>query len=69
MDAREAYGTFNMGAGFAFYVPEAAKSRALEIARTTALPLLDAGHVESGPRRVVVSPLGLEFAGDTLTIR
>jgi phosphoribosylformylglycinamidine cyclo-ligase len=69
MDAREAYGTFNMGAGFAFYVPEASKALALEIAHATALPLLDAGHVESGARRVVVTPLGLEYAGDTLTIR
>ena len=58
-----------MGAGFAFYVPEAAKARALSIARATELPLLDTGHVESGPRRVVVTPLGLEYAGDTLTIR
>lgn len=69
MDAREAYGTFNMGAGFVFYVPQASKARALEIAAQTELPLLDAGHVEIGARRVVVTPLDLEFAGDTLTIR
>lgn len=69
MDAREAYGTFNMGAGFAFYVPERSRALALEVTAKSALPLLDAGRVESGPRRVVVSPLGLEFAGDTLTIR
>jgi phosphoribosylformylglycinamidine cyclo-ligase len=69
LDPSEAYGTFNMGAGFAFYVAPASVERALEVARSRKATLLRAGAVESGPRRVVIEPLGLEFAGESLEIR
>jgi len=69
MQPAEAYGTFNMGAGFAFYVPAKSAERAREIAAREGTELLDAGHVESGPRRVVLEPLGLRFEGESLAIR
>jgi phosphoribosylformylglycinamidine cyclo-ligase len=65
----EAYGTFNMGAGFALYVPAAAARNAVEIARRSGFSLLDAGRVEAGSRRVLIEPLGLEYAGESLAIR
>jgi phosphoribosylformylglycinamidine cyclo-ligase len=67
--ADEAYGTFNMGAGFALYVPAAAAANAAEIARQNGFELLDAGRVEPGPRRVVLEPLALSYGGESLAIR
>jgi hypothetical protein len=39
------------------------------VARSRGTTLLRAGAVESGQRRVVIEPLGLEFAGESLEIR
>ena len=69
MGAAEAYGTFNMGAGFAFYVAPGGVPRALQVAAERGSPLLDAGRVEEGPRRVVIEPLGVTYAGESLSIR
>jgi phosphoribosylformylglycinamidine cyclo-ligase len=69
MGAAEAYGTFNMGAGFAFYVAEKSVPHALELCAARGTPLLDAGRVEAGPRRVVIDPLGVSFAAESLSIR
>jgi phosphoribosylformylglycinamidine cyclo-ligase len=69
MDEREAYGTFNMGAGFALFVPEHEIERTCQLAAERGLPLLHAGHVEAGEKRVVIEPLGIAFAGDSLQIR
>jgi phosphoribosylformylglycinamidine cyclo-ligase len=69
MDATQAYGTFNMGAGFAFYVAPGDVPRALAAAEAVGRPLSVAGHVEAGPKEVVIRPLGITFAGDTLQIR
>ena len=69
LDPSEAYGTFNMGAGFAFYVAPASVERALEVALSRGTALLSAGTVETGPRRVVIEPLGVVFEGESLEIR
>ncbi len=69
LDREEAYGTFNMGAGFALYVPASGAARATEVAARHGFSLLDAGRVEAGPRRVVIEPLGLRYEADSLAIR
>jgi phosphoribosylformylglycinamidine cyclo-ligase len=69
MDAEQAYGTFNMGAGFAFFVAERDVAAAQRVAVGLRRELLHAGHVEAGPKRVVIRPLGLCFEGDSLQIR
>ena len=69
MPAAEAYGTYNMGAGFVFYVAEASVPRALALAESKGAELFVAGHVEAGQKRVVIEPLALEYAGDSLAIR
>lgn len=66
---QEAYGTFNMGAGFALFVASSDVERARDAAALQGFSLLHAGHVESGPKRVVVEPLGFTFDGDSLQIR
>jgi phosphoribosylformylglycinamidine cyclo-ligase len=69
LDDAAAYGTFNMGAGFTFFVAAADASYAQEVAIKFGRPLQRIGHVEAGPRRVVMRPLGLTFDGESLKIR
>ncbi len=69
LSREEAYGTFNMGAGFACFVAAADAARALNVARGAAWDLFAAGRVEPGEKRVVLRPLGITFAGDSLALR
>ena len=69
LDARAAYGTFNMGAGFAVFVPAEDAERAAAVARKAGVDAWVAGRVEAGPRRLVIEPLDLEYAGDELGVR
>ncbi len=70
VDDVEAYGNFNMGAGFALYVPEKDVATVIELARAFPFAALRAGHIEkSSTRRVVIVPRQLEYAGDTLAVR
>ncbi|HEX4235100.1 MAG TPA: AIR synthase-related protein [Caldimonas sp.] len=69
LDARTAYATFNMGAGFAVFVPAEDAARAVAVARKAGVEAWLAGRVESGPRRLVIEPLGVEYAGDELGVR
>ena len=70
VDDAEAYGNFNMGAGFAIYVPERDVATVLDVAKGFPFGAFRAGHVEnSATRRVVITPKGLEYAADTLAVR
>lgn len=66
----EAYGNFNMGAGFALYVPESDEGKVLEIANNLGFSALLAGHIEqSSEKKVVIKPLGIAFEAATLGVR
>jgi phosphoribosylformylglycinamidine cyclo-ligase len=69
MDDADAYGTFNMGAGFVFYLPPQEVPRAQEVGRRRGVELLPAGTVEAGPRRVVLRPLGVAYEAASLQLR
>jgi phosphoribosylformylglycinamidine cyclo-ligase len=69
IDAREAYGTLNMGAGFALYVAAADAERTVQIARASGVEAWVAGRVEAGAKQVVIEPLALTFGGDDLHVR
>jgi phosphoribosylformylglycinamidine cyclo-ligase len=69
LDARSAYATFNMGAGFAVFVPPEDAERAVAVAHKSGVESWLAGSVEAGPRRLVIEPLGVEYAGDELGVR
>jgi len=69
LDAREAYGTFNMGAGFAVFVPAEDAERAAAVARKAGVDAWVAGSVEAGPRRLVIEPLDVEYGGEELGVR
>jgi phosphoribosylformylglycinamidine cyclo-ligase len=66
---REAYGTFNMGAGFALFVAAGAGQDAVGACRSAGYGALVAGVVEAGPRRVVLEPLGLSYESSELELR
>ena len=65
----EAYGTLNMGAGFALFVPAEQAKRCVEVARGCGVAAWDAGRVEDGPKRLCIEPLGIVFEGDALELR
>jgi phosphoribosylformylglycinamidine cyclo-ligase len=69
MSDADAYGTFNMGAGFVLFVAPRDAATAATIAGGAGYPLLRLGSVETGPKRVVLGPLGVTFEGDALRIR
>ena len=71
IDRREAYGTFNMGVGFAAYVAPSDAEATLAAARATGYDAWRAGRVvKAGDRKAVVVPsLDITFDGDTLQLR
>lgn len=68
-DDREAYSTFNMGAGFALFVKADDAERTVAVAESLGVKALMAGHVEAGPKRLLIEPLGIEFGDDALQLR
>ncbi|MGZ6005296.1 MAG: AIR synthase-related protein, partial [Candidatus Saccharimonadales bacterium] len=68
-DDKEMYGNFNMGAGFAIYLPADQADKVVEIAAQNNLKAWNAGSVEAGPKQVVIEPLNITFSEDTLEVR
>ena len=68
-DNREAYSTLNMGAGFALFVKAEDAARAVAVAQAQGVSALMAGHVEAGPKRLLIEPLNIEFGDDALNLR
>lgn len=69
MDARSAYSTLNMGAGFALFVDEEAVQATLETASACGVGARLAGRVENGPKQLIVEPLDLRFDAQDLALR
>jgi phosphoribosylformylglycinamidine cyclo-ligase len=71
VELREAYATFNMGAGFAAYVDAADADRCVELARRAGYDAWIAGTVrKEGDRKAVhIEPLGITFEGESLKLR
>jgi phosphoribosylformylglycinamidine cyclo-ligase len=71
IDRREAFGTFNMGIGFAAYVSPQSVDATLAAAKATGYDAWLAGRVrkEGGRKAVVVPSLDLEFGAETLQLR
>jgi phosphoribosylformylglycinamidine cyclo-ligase len=71
IDAREAYATFNMGAGFAVYVDPSDADKFLRIAHETNHHAWVAGtiHKRGNRKAVEILPLAITFEADTLAVR
>lgn len=68
-DAREAYSTLNMGAGFALFVKAGDAERTAEVARAQGVEAWVAGAVEAGPKQLLIEPIGVRFGDDDLQLR
>ncbi len=69
IDDREAYGTFNMGAGFALFVRADQAEAAVRVSKAKGIEAWVAGSVEAGEKRVVIEPLGFEYGSGDLHLR
>lgn len=69
MDDRAAYGTFNMGAGFAVYTKPGQGAKVLALAEGLGVKAELAGVVEEGPRQIILEPIGVTFSSDELSLR
>lgn len=74
IQTREMYGTFNMGAGFAIYVPEEDVQNVFDVCVTNGhqkkFPVYRAGHIEASERKeLIIKHKNLTYAGDELDIR
>jgi phosphoribosylformylglycinamidine cyclo-ligase len=71
VELKEAYGTFNMGAGFAVYIDRADVDRAIKIAGQTGYHAWLAGIVEKrgNEKRVEIEPLKISFEAESLQLR
>ncbi|HEY7223041.1 MAG TPA: AIR synthase-related protein [Micromonosporaceae bacterium] len=65
----EAYGTFNMGAGFAVYCRPGQADAVVAIAARTGHDACLGGRVETGARRVILEPVGVTFGSEELKLR
>jgi len=68
LDARAAYSTFNMGAGYALYCAAGAGGEIVEIAGELGLRAHIAGGVEEGPREVLLEPVSVRLDGGELEL-
>jgi phosphoribosylformylglycinamidine cyclo-ligase len=68
-DDKEMYGNFNMGAGFAIFLPAEQAQQVTDVAATQNLKAWIAGEVQDGPKQVVIKPSDITFGTDTLEVR
>jgi phosphoribosylformylglycinamidine cyclo-ligase len=69
LDDRQAYSTFNMGAGFALFLAADEAARAVQIAQQLGVGALVAGAVCEGAKQLTIEPLSLHFDADDLQLR
>jgi phosphoribosylformylglycinamidine cyclo-ligase len=68
LDARAAYSTFNMGAGYALYCRADAGADLVALARELGYAAELSGRVEEGPREVALEPVGVRFSASELEL-
>jgi phosphoribosylformylglycinamidine cyclo-ligase len=69
LSPRDAYGTLNMGNGFALFCPVGRGAQVAEVCRASGHVAELCGVVETGARQVVLEPLGLSYTDDELQLR
>ncbi len=69
MSDEDAYGTLNMGAGFALFVAADLAQKTVDVAKACGVPAWVAGEVSAGAKALHIEPLGLHFSGADLQLR
>jgi phosphoribosylformylglycinamidine cyclo-ligase len=65
----EMYSNYNMGAGYAVYVPASQAKKTVAAIKKAGLTAWDAGRIEKGPKRVIIEPKNITYAGERLGVR
>lgn len=65
----EMYGNFNMGAGFAIYLPSDQTEKAQQIIAKNNLKSWNAGVIQDGPKQVIIQPKNITFKSNSLNLR
>jgi phosphoribosylformylglycinamidine cyclo-ligase len=68
-DDNEMYGTFNMGAGYAVYLPKREVTKAQVIAKDLGFKSWNAGTIEKGKKQVIIEPKDITYASESLEVR
>lgn len=68
-DEKEMYGNYNMGAGYAVYLAEAAAEKAQSIIKNAGFDSILAGRVKEGRKEVRILPKNITFDGSSLGVR
>lgn len=63
------YATFNMGQDYAFFVPASQVKKTLMIIKKNGFAGMDAGMVKKGKKQVILKPLNIVYAEESLKIR
>ncbi|MBL8642297.1 MAG: hypothetical protein JNK21_00075 [Rhodospirillaceae bacterium] len=69
MTDAEAYGTFNMGAGFALFVDAKDAEKTVAAAQNAGVAAWVAGKVDAGPKSVVIEPIGVTYTDADMHLR
>ena len=69
MAPAEAYGTLNMGAGFALFVAAGDAERTVAVARQVGVDAWVAGRIEAGAKQVLIEPVAVRYGADELALR
>lgn len=68
-DETEMYENYNMGAGYAVFLPKDQAEAAVKAAKSAGIDAWVAGSVEEGKKRLDIKPKGIIFSGDSLGVR
>jgi phosphoribosylformylglycinamidine cyclo-ligase len=68
MSDRDAYGTFNMGAGWAVYVDAGSADQVVEAAAACGMTARVGGHIEEGERAVELTGPSISYHGSELEL-
>lgn len=66
---KEAYGNFNMGAGYAVFIPEREVKQILSIAKKHKIKAYNYGLIEKGEKRVIIESKKIIFEKESLQVR
>ncbi len=66
---KEMFSTFNMGAGFAFFINKKYIVKLFTIAKKNSLHAWVGGYIKNGERQVQITPLGITYGHKDLNIR
>ena len=69
IDDKEAYGNFNMGAGYAIFVSEKDVEQVLKLSKSQGIKAYSYGVVETGEKKVIIEPLNIIFEKQSLQVR